>query len=210
MSQIPLHPPSRGLEGKMAIVTGAGCAGEGIGTRRTISVMLAEEGCNAQKTAEMSTARSQRAKALPLKSDFTVAADCEAAVQASLKEFGRLDILVNNVGIGGAAGNAVEVDKNAWAKGLEVNVGSKIVNMGSVASLKVGTPYLLYPMSEGAVVHMTRAMAAHHAPDGIRIDCMLYTPMMYAGGMRRRRFTSVNRKSTLKTSSLLGDCAIDI
>lgn len=167
MSQIPSNPPSRGLVGKVAIVTGAGCAGEGIGNGRAISIMLAEEGCNvlcldlnlewAQKTAEMSTTRLQKAKALALKSDVTRATDCEAAVETALKEFGRLDILVNNVGIGGAAGTAVEVDMEAWAKGLEINVSSmvqmakycipamqknkgevrgNIVNMGSVAGLK--------------------------------------------------------------------------
>jgi NAD(P)-dependent dehydrogenase (short-subunit alcohol dehydrogenase family) len=165
--------------------------------------MLAEEGCNvlcldlnlewAQKTAEMATARSQKAKAVPLKSDVTKAVDCEAAVEMALKEFGRLDILVNNVGIGGAAGTAVDVDMDAWARGLEINVSSmvqmakycipamaknegeirgSIVNMGSVAGLKGGTPHLLYPTSKGAVVNMTRAMAAHHAPDGIRVNCV--------------------------------------
>ena len=165
--------------------------------------MLAEEGCNvlcldlnlewAQKTAEMATARLRKANAVPLKSDVTKAADCEAAVEIALKEFGRLDILVNNVGIGGAAGTAVDVDMDAWAKGLEINVSSmvqmakycipamqknegeirgSIINMGSVAGLKGGTPHLLYPTSKGAVVNMTRAMAAHHAPDGIRVNCV--------------------------------------
>jgi NAD(P)-dependent dehydrogenase (short-subunit alcohol dehydrogenase family) len=203
MSQISPFPPSRGLEGKVAIVTGAGCTGEGIGNGRAISIMLASEGCNvlcldlnlewAQKTAEMSTSEPQHGKAIALKSDVTNATDCEAAVETAMKEFGRLDILVNNVGIGGAAGTAVDVDMDAWAKGLEINVSSmaqmakfcipamqknggeirgSIVNMGSVAGLKGGTPHLLYPTSKGAVVNMTRAMAAHHAPDGIRVNCV--------------------------------------
>ena len=203
MSQIPSYPPSRGLENKVAIVTGAGCAGEGIGNGRAISIMLADEGCNvlcldlnldwAQKTADMAGARSRSARALALESDVTKAADCEAAVRAALDVFGRLDILINNVGVGGAAGTAVEVDMEAWAKGLEINVSSmvqmakycipamqkndgeikgNVVNMGSVAGLKGGTPHLLYPTSKGAVVNMTRAMAAHHAPDGIRVNCV--------------------------------------
>ncbi|KAG9198386.1 hypothetical protein G6514_010230 [Epicoccum nigrum] len=189
MSNIPPHPPPRGLEGKAAIVTGAGCAGDGIGNGRAISIMLAEEGCNvlcldlnlewAQKTAEMATARSQKAKAVPLKSDVTKAVDCEAAVEMALKEFGRLDILVNNVGIGGAAGTAVDVDMDAWARGLEINVSSmvqmakycipamqknegeirgSIVNMGSVAGLKGGTPHLLYPTSKERWLRIMRRM----------------------------------------------------
>lgn len=243
----------------MAIVTGAGCAGEGIGNGRAISIMLAEEGCNvlcldlnlewAQKTAEMSTSRSQKAKALSLKSDVTKVADCEAAVEAALKEFGRLDILINNVGIGGAAGTAVEVDMDAWAKGLEINVSSmvqmakycipamqknegeirgSIINMGSVAGLKGGTPHLLYPTSKGAVVNMTRAMAAHHAADGIRVNCvcpgvssyswnrafrntdgvqMLYTPMMYAGGMSDEAREARRKRSLLATEGNGWDAA---
>lgn len=203
MSGIPTEPPSRGLEGKVAIVTGAGCAGDGIGNGRAITIMLTNEGCNvlcldlnlewAQKTAEMATSKPGRGKAIALKSDVTKAADCEAAVDKALKEFGKLDILVNNVGIGGASGTAVDVDMEAWAKGLEINVSSmvqmakycipamqknegetkgSIVNMGSVAGLKGGTPHLLYPTSKGAVVNMTRAMAAHHAADGIRVNCV--------------------------------------
>lgn len=257
MLQIPSHPPSRGLEGKVAIVTGAGCEGEGIGNGRAISIMLAEEGCNvlcldlnlewAQKTVDMSTARFQKAKALPFKADVTKAADCEAAVETAMKEFGKLDILVNNVGIGGAAGTAVDVDMEAWAKGLEINVSSmvqmakycipamqknqeeirgNIVNMGSVAGLKGGTPHLLYPTSKGAVVNMTRAMAAHHASDGIRVNCvcpgvsiaifccsaltqiqMLYTPMMYAKGMSDEAREARRKRSLLGTEGNGWDAA---
>mgnify|MGYP004508044867 CR=1 FL=1 len=165
--------------------------------------MLAAKGCNvlcldlnlewAQKTAELSTARSQKARAIPLKYDVTRAPDFEAAVEIVLKEFGRLDVLVNKVGIGGAAGTVVEVDMEAWAKGLAINVSSivqmakccipgmqknrkeirgNIVNKGSVAGLKGATPHLLHPTSKGAVENMTRAMAAHHAPDGIRVNCV--------------------------------------
>lgn len=85
----------------------------------------------------------------------------------------------------------MSVDMTAWAKGMEINVASMVmmskyaipamtqnsnsrgykgvmVNMASVAGLRGGTPSLLYPTSKGAVVNLTRAMAAHHAPDGIR------------------------------------------
>lgn len=203
MADIPSEPPSRGLKGKVAIVTGAGCAGDGIGNGRAISIMLADEGCNVlcldtnlpnvKKTAEIANSKPGRGKASALHCDVTSAEDCSAAVQHALKEFGRLDILINNVGIGGAAGTAVDVDMAAFAKGLELNVTSmvlmakycipamqhnegqikgNIVNMGSVAGLKGGTPHLLYPTSKGAVVNMTRAMAAQHAKEGIRVNCV--------------------------------------
>ncbi|KAF4775004.1 2-(S)-hydroxypropyl-CoM dehydrogenase [Colletotrichum scovillei] len=233
MSEIPSEPPSRSLKGKVAIVTGAGCAGDGIGNGRAISILLADDGCHvvcvdrdlswARKTCDLVAAKPGRGKALAVQGDVTSSTDCENIVQMALEKFGRVDILVNNVGIAGAAGTAVEVDMEQWAKGLDVNVSSMvlmakyaipamlknegeskgaIVNMGSVAGLKGGTPHLLYPTSKGAIVNMTRAMAAHHAKDGIRVNCvcpgMLYTPMMYAGGM------SEEARAARKGRSLLG------
>lgn len=202
-AEVSSNPPSRSLAGKVAIVTGAGCAGEGIGNGRAISILLASDGCNvicvdrneewATKTAEMIKSQDGRGRAIVAQADVTSAADCQRVVDDALREFGRLDILVNNVGVGGAAGTVVEVDMEQWAKGLEINVSSmvlmskyavpamrknsgeikgSIVNMGSVAGLKGGTPHLLYPTSKGAVVNMTRAMAAHHAEDGIRVNCV--------------------------------------
>ncbi|KAI8940650.1 hypothetical protein NX059_001920 [Plenodomus lindquistii] len=242
MADIPSTPPSRGLKDKVAIVTGAGCHGDGIGNGRAISMMLADEGCHvvcldlnlewAQKTADMSASKPHSGKAIACVADVTKATDCEAVVERALEEFGRVDILVNNVGIGGAAGTAVEVDMTAWAKGLEINISSmvqmakycipimqknegetkgSIVNMGSVAGLKGGTPHLLYPTSKGAVVNMTRAMAAHHAADGIRVNCvcpgMLYTPMMYAGGMSEEAREARKKRSLLGTEGNGWDAA---
>ncbi|TLS24165.1 hypothetical protein PpBr36_09106 [Pyricularia pennisetigena] len=261
-SDIPDHPPSRSLRGRVAIVTGAGCAGSGIGNGRAISILLSDDGCDvvcldmnlewANKTVEMVNAKPGRGKAVAVQGDVTKQADCDAAVQLALDKFGRLDILVNNVGVGGPPGTAVDVDLERFAQGLEVNVSSmvrmakaaipamlrdkdgveikgSIVNMGSVAGMLGGTPHLLYPTSKGAVVNMTRAMAAHHAKDGIRVNCvcpgvsvdllaytnppppyeldndyepvpsqMLYTPMMYAGGM------SDEVREARKGRSLLG------
>lgn len=200
---IPTSPLSRSLRGKTALVTGAGCAGDGIGNGRAISIMLADEGCNvvcldrdltwASKTAEMANAVPNRGLAIATYGDVTLSADCEATVKLAIERFGSLHILVNNVGVAGPPGTAVDVDLEQWAKGLEVNVSSmvamakhavpamernsgevkgSIVNMGSVAGLKGGTPHLLYPTSKGAVVNMTRAMAAHHAEAGIRVNCV--------------------------------------
>ncbi|KAF5017610.1 hypothetical protein F66182_10436 [Fusarium sp. NRRL 66182] len=241
-SEISPQPPSRDLEGKVAIVTGAGCFGDGIGNGRAISIMLAGEGCHvlcldtnmewATKTADMANQSPNGSKAIPLQGNVTVASDCEAAVALALETFGRLDILVNNVGIGGAPGTAIDVDMSSWAAGLEVNVSSmvlmakyaipamaknqgeirgSIVNMGSVAGLKGGTPHLLYPTAKGAVVNMTRAMAAHHAKDGIRVNCvcpgMLYTPMMYTKGMTEEAREARKARSLLGTEGTAWDAA---
>ncbi|PGH19179.1 hypothetical protein AJ80_04148 [Polytolypa hystricis UAMH7299] len=243
--EIPSEPPSRSLVGKAAIVTGAGCLGDGIGNGRAIAILLASDGCNvvcmdrnlswASKTVEMSISHRPKrdGDAVAFQGDVTSSSDCEAAVTFALEKFGRLDILVNNVGIAGASGTAVDVDIEQWTKSMDVNVTSmvimskyaipamlkneggeirgSIVNMGSVAGLRGGTPHLLYPTAKGAVVNMTRAMAAHHAADRIRVNCvcpgMLYTPMMYGGGMSEEAREARRKRSLLGTEGNGWDCA---
>ncbi|KAJ0421131.1 hypothetical protein BJY00DRAFT_312315 [Aspergillus carlsbadensis] len=256
MTDIPTTPPSRSLHGKTAIVTGAGCHGDGIGNGRAIAILLASDGCNvlcvdrnlewAEKTVAMITEQAEArlqagsssdgyGNAIAVQADVTIAADCESIIDTALRLFSRLDILVNNVGIAGASGTVIDVDMEQWAKSLEVNVSSmvlvskyavpamlknerdeggmrgSIVNMGSVAGLRGGTPHLLYPTSKGAVVQLTRAMAAHHAEEGIRVNCvcpgMLFTPMMYAGGMSEEAREARRKRSLLQTEGNGWDCA---
>lgn len=237
----PPPRPTRSLAGKVAIVTGAGAADEGIGNGRAASILLAEAGCAvvcvdispslAQHTAAMITSEGH-GSATALAADVTQEEACKAIVDRAISEYGRLDILVNNVGIMGARGTVLDVDLEGWDSGMVVNVKSMvlmaryaipamlanapsdnggyyrgaIINIGSVAGLRGGTPSVLYPTTKGAVVNLTRAMAYQHAPQGIRVNCvcpgMLYTPMMYAGQgplmteeMRRAR----RERSLLKT-----------
>lgn len=235
--------PTRSLAGKVAVVTGAGALGDGIGNGRAAAILLAEDGCAvvcvdlnlplAQRTAEM-IAQEGRGRAVAVQADVTKLADCERVVQVAVREYGRLDILFNCVGVGGPAGTAVEVDMDAWARGMAVNVGSmvsmckyaipvmaandgargyrgSIINMASVAGLKGGTPHLLYPTSKGAVVNMTRAMAHQHAEQGIRVNCvcpgMVYTPMMYGPGMSEEAREARRNRSLLKTEGSGWDVA---
>lgn len=194
--------PTRSLEGRVAIVSGAGAAGDGVGNGRASAILLAEAGANvvcvdmkldlAQRTAEM-IEKDGHAKAIAVKANATVAEDCKNVVDTAIKEWGRLDIrkspihihnyaqlnfcsVVNVVGVGGAAGTAVNVDMAEWAKSMEINVGSmvlmskysipqmeknegqwrgSIVNIASVAGIRGGNPHLLYPTSKGAVVVRT-------------------------------------------------------
>jgi NAD(P)-dependent dehydrogenase (short-subunit alcohol dehydrogenase family) len=245
MVEYDFPKPPRSLAGKVAIITGAGAHGDGIGNARASAILLADEGCTvvcvdralplAQRTVEMihaegavkkSSSSSSPPQAIALQADVAVEADCKRVVDETMARFGRLDILFNCVGIGGAAGTALDVDMEAWAASMAVNVASMVmmakyaipemvrnddewgyrgvvINMGSVAGLKGGTPHLLYPTSKGAVVNMTRAMAVHHAPQGIRVNCvcpgMVYTPMMYAGGMSDEAREARKNRSLLKT-----------
>jgi NAD(P)-dependent dehydrogenase (short-subunit alcohol dehydrogenase family) len=232
--------PRRCLKDRVAIVTGAGAAGDGIGNGRAAAILLALDGANvvcvdinhdlAERTAEMiekETGSSHRS--LAQGADVTKEHQIADVIQNTLDLWGRIDILVNSVGINGPKGTAVDVDMAAFAKAMEINVTSMvlmakycipemvkntdngmwkgaIVNLGSVAGLMGGTPNVMYPTSKGAIVNMTRAMAANHARDGIRVNCvcpgMVYTPMMqnhYEGGMSSEVREQRRERSLLKT-----------
>ncbi|KAL2858499.1 putative tropinone reductase [Aspergillus pseudoustus] len=232
----PIPPrPSRSLTSKVAIVTGAGAAPNAIGNGRAAALMLAEDGCAvvcvdlklalAEETVSMIESDGV-GRAIAIAADVTSAEDCQRIVDLALATYGRLDILINNVGIMGAKGSAVDVDIEAFMAGLRVNVASmvqmakyaipameknegqcagSIVNMSSVAGLRGGTPHILYPTSKGAIVNMTRAMAANHASQGVRVNCvcpgMVYTPMMYSNGagMSQEERDTRAARSLLKT-----------
>lgn len=185
----PPPRPSRSLKGLVAIVTGAGSAGNGIGNGRASAILLAEAGCSvvcvdlaigdAEMTVKMIEADTSGSQsAMYVGADITQESTCREVVQGAVEKYGRLDILVNNVGIMGAKGTAETVDMEQWEKSMRVNVGSMvmmskyaipemkkndnakgwrgtIVNLGSVAGLRGGTPSLLYPTSKGAVINLT-------------------------------------------------------
>lgn len=220
---------SRPLEGRVAIVTGAGSRADGIGNGRAAAILLARDGARvalidavaqwADVTLRMIEAEGGEAEVIPC--DVSREDDCRAAVARTVARWNRVDILVNNVGIGGPPGTAVDVDIAAWEEALRINVTSMvlmarhaipqmrthkrgaIINVASVAGLIGGHPSLLYPTSKGAVVNMTRAMAAHHGEEGIRVNCvapgMVYTPMVYAGGMSEEKREIRRNRSLLRT-----------
>ena len=218
--------PQMGLQDKVAIVTGAGSRGDGIGNGRAAAILLAREGVKvalldamkgwAEATKAMIDAEG--GTSMVVVADVTDQVSSAASVKTTVDTWGRLDILVNNVGIGGPNGNAVDVDVAAWDAAMRVNVTSmmlmakhaipemrkrgagSIVNIASIDGLRGGNPSLFYSTSKGAVVNMTRSMAAHHGPEGIRVNCIapgyVYTPMVYARGMEPE-LREARRKNTL-------------
>lgn len=102
-------------------------------------------------------------------------------------------------------GDATKVDMDAWDRDMRINVTSMvlmsryaipemrkngrgaIVNISSVSGLLGGNPSLLYPTSKGAIIQMTRAMAAQHGQENIRVNCvapgMVFTPMVRSRGI---------------------------
>ena len=227
---VPYQPPpdSSRLTGRVAIVTGAGSRSSDIGNGRAAAILLARRGAqvlllDANLAAAQQTLRmieSENGVALALQADVTQPEQCRSAVSAAVAAWGRVDILVNNVGITGPAGTAVEVDLDDWDQALRVNLTSMmlmakhaipemrkrqagaIVNIASVAGLMGGTTSLLYPTTKGAIVNMTRAMAAHHGTEGIRVNCvapgMVYTPMV-AGRMTPELRETRRMRSLLQT-----------
>jgi NAD(P)-dependent dehydrogenase (short-subunit alcohol dehydrogenase family) len=209
------------LEGKVAIVTGAGAAADGIGNGRAAAILFAGEGARvllvdrdlALAEATQAMIADEGGDSVAFQADVTRSEDCRAMVAAATSKWGKLDILQNNVGIG-SQGTVEQIDEAAWERVMRVNVtsmmlaakhsippmrangGGAIVNISSIAAVRPRglTPYAT---SKGAVEALTRGLAADHARDGIRVNCIepgpVYTPMVYARGMtdeireRRRR-----------------------
>lgn len=203
--------PTRSLANRVAIVTGAGSKGIGIGNGRAAAILLAEAGASvvcvdlseedANGTVDM-IVTDGKGKGLAITGDVTNEEQCRQLVKKTIEKYGRLDILVNNVGVMGAKGTAEDVDMIEWEKSMRINVSSmvmmakysipemvknegqwkgSIVNLASVAGIRGGTPSLLYPTSKGAVVNLTRAMAVHHAPQGIRVNCVSTDSKLWCG-----------------------------
>jgi len=194
------------LEGKVAIVTGAGTSGPGVGNGRAAATLFAREGARvllsdlaedrAKETLELIEAEGGIASTI--QADVTNAEDCERMVAACIERYGRLDILDNNVGIS-HRGTVVEIAEEAWDRVMAINVksivlaskfaiprmiesgGGSIINISSIAGLRAhsSTPYTA---SKAAVIGLTISMAADHGPDGIRTNCiapgLVYTPMV--------------------------------
>ena len=200
-----------GLAGKVAIVSGGGAAGDGIGNGRAAAILLARAGAKvvvadldpalAGRTVEMIEADG--GVALAMGCDVTVEADCKRLVEAAVDRWGRLDLLDNNVGIG-SRGSVVDEQVEQYRRVMQVNVetmfllskhaipaiiktakGGAIVNISSISALRP-RGLTTYTTSKAAVIGLTQAMAVDHGRDNIRVNCIcpgpMYTPMVYAHG----------------------------
>ncbi len=194
------------LVGKVAIVTGAGSRGPGVGNGKATSVLFAREGAkvllvdNAIDHAEETRAiiEGDGGEASTFQADVTSEADCRAMVEAAVERYGRLDILDNNVGIS-LRKNIIEIDPDEWDHMMTINLksmmlasrsaipamiengGGAIINISSVAGLRaIGDA--AYTTSKAAVIGLTMTMAADHGRDGVRVNCiapgLVYTPMV--------------------------------
>ncbi|GAA2296623.1 glucose 1-dehydrogenase [Nonomuraea roseoviolacea subsp. roseoviolacea] len=196
------------LTGKVALVVGAGCAGEGMGNGRATALTFARAGAtvicadvdhaSARETVRLIGAEDGAAYAAEL--DVTKEAQVRALVEAVIEEHGRIDVLDNNVGIG-TVGGVTDLDEADWDRVLAVNVkgayltmkhviprmveqgGGSIVNISSIAGIRWnGVPYANYYASKAALNHLTRMTAREFAARQVRVNAVLpglmKTPMV--------------------------------
>ena len=201
---------------KVAIVTGAGCVGEGWGNGRAIAVRLAEEGARvlavdrdrARLDETLSLAGEARGRIHPHACNVTWGDEGAGLAQACVQMFVTNDILVNNVG-GWAAGGPVELSEEAWDSQIDVNLKSVfltckhvlptmidkrsgcIVNIASTSGLRwTGSAQVAYAATKAGVIQLSRVVAVQHARQGIRVNTVvpgqLHTPMVETRLARQR------------------------
>jgi len=199
------------LKGKTAIVVGAGqTPGTTIGNGRAMAILFAREGADvlcvdrdgarAAETAAM--IEKEGGKAGSLEANIVKAGEADAIIAAAKARFGHIDILVNNVGIGGGDAPAHKIDETAFDRIVNVNLKGTmlmtraalpvmreqgkgaIVNISSLASIAGGIQ-IAYEVSKAAVNRLTTSVAQSNARYGIRCNAILPglmdTPMAVAG-----------------------------
>lgn len=186
------------LQGKVALIFGAGSVGEGWGNgRATTAVMLREgaqvfgtdlDGAALGRTVEMV---AEHGKMLSQVCDVTNTQEIDSAVSACRRAFGRIDILVNNVG-GSVPGDVVSLESGAWDRQFATNIdyvfetmkrvipgmveqgGGSIVNLASIAALRFfGPDCVAYAASKAGLIKMGQVTAVKYAKQHVRVNTVV-------------------------------------
>jgi NAD(P)-dependent dehydrogenase (short-subunit alcohol dehydrogenase family) len=204
------------FEGKVAIVTGAGCVGPGWGNGRATAVRFAEEGAHvlaadrelARLSETLERAGEARESIRIVQCDVTDSKSIAAMVAEAMTAFGRIDVLVNNVG-GSAPGGPVEMGEDVFDAQVDANLKSvfltckqvlpimerqgagAIINVSSTSGLRwTGSAQVAYAATKAGVIQLSRVVAVEYAKKGIRVNCvvpgLLHTPMVEARLARQR------------------------
>jgi NAD(P)-dependent dehydrogenase (short-subunit alcohol dehydrogenase family) len=199
------------LQDKVAIITGAGqTPGDTIGNGRAMAVLFAREGgrlmlvdCNDESAQETrSIIEKEGGKATAFKADITKAEDCRKMADACVDRYGKIDVLVNNVGTGAGDAGPVKLSEEAWDTIFDVNLKSmyltckyvlpymekqesgSIINISSAAAVCAAN-MLAYKTSKAGVNALTHMIAMKYAKKGIRVNAimpgLLNTPMAIEG-----------------------------
>ena len=198
------------LKDKVALITGCGSVGPGWGNGKAMSVLFAREGARVfgldiNAEAAEATRRiiaDEGGRAAVRVADVADGEAVAAAVAACLEMHGRIDVLVNNVGIAMVGGPA-ELDEAAWQRLIDVNLKSvvltcrhvlpvmerqgagSIVNNASIAAYGwCGVNYGYYGAAKGGMIALTRSIAVQYAAQGVRANCvcpgLMNTPLVHA------------------------------
>lgn len=195
------------LDDKVAIITGAGngmgAAAAGRFASEGASIVVADSNGEAAREVAAQLTDSG-AKAIAVEVDVRSAEQVQATIQAAVDTWGRLDVLYNNAGVSpGDDGTPVETTEDTWDFTFDVNVkglflcckaaipvmlespsaksgkGASIINVASfVAHLGAATPQIAYTSSKGAVLSMTREIAAIYARQGLRANALCPGPVL--------------------------------
>jgi len=198
------------LNNKVALITGGN---SGIG--RATALLFAREGAKVALTGRdeergrqvVEEIRKASGTAVFFRSDVRLADDCRQAVDETLRQFGRLDILFNNAGVF-YPHSVVDCPEEEWDLTIDVNLkgtylmsklvlpamiaqgGGVIINNGSGWGITGGSEAASYCASKGGVVLLTKAMAIDHGRQGIRVNCLcpgdVDTPMLPADAKLRK------------------------
>jgi NAD(P)-dependent dehydrogenase (short-subunit alcohol dehydrogenase family) len=203
------------VAGKVALIAGAGCVGPGWGNGRAAAVLFAREGAkvfavdkNPDSMTETVARVGNDGEIITHVCDVTDDAQVRAMTEACRKAFGRVDILVNNVG-GSAAGGAAELAEDAWDSQIEYNLksvflacrhvipimieqgGGAIVNTASTSGTRyTGSPQIGYASAKAAIIQFSRVTAVQYASKSIRVNTVvpgqMHTPMVEARLAKQR------------------------
>ena len=196
------------LQGKVAIVTGAGSSGPGWGNGKATAVLFAREGAHVvavdvkreavEETVGIIRDEGNRGEAYV--ADVTEAADVDGLVRHCIATHGRIDVLHNNVGIV-EVGGPVVTEEASWDRVVDVNLKSMyltckavlpqmerqgrgaIVNISSIAGIRwLGVPYVSYAATKAGILGLTQSIAMEYAKKGVRANAILpglmNTPMI--------------------------------
>jgi NAD(P)-dependent dehydrogenase (short-subunit alcohol dehydrogenase family) len=192
------------LDGKIAVITGAA---SGIG--RASAVRFAGEGAavviadlNPQGGEEtVAECKNAGGRAVFQRTDVTNEAEVKAAVGRAVTEFGKLDVIFNNAGLGGAVGKIEDTTVEHWDRTMAILLrgvflgikfavpemrkcgGGSIISTASIAGLRGGAGPHAYSAAKAAVVNLTRSVALEVGKDKIRVNCIcpggINTPLIY-------------------------------
>lgn len=181
------------LEGKVALVTGAS-RGIGYATALGFANLGADVAITSRKQPDLDAAaveiRQTGRKVLPIASHGGRMENHVALVDAVVKEFGKLDILVNNAATSPAVASVLDTEERLWDTMMNVNLkglyflsqaaaqvmkeqgGGKIVNVSSIEGTKPGKARSVYSIGKAAVIMLTKSFAAELAPYNIRVNAI--------------------------------------